>query len=179
MGRMIADAQLAATAEESGAQIAFMNPGGIRDEIAFDDETEGAVTYEQLHTVQPFNNILMTMTLTGEQIHELLEQQFRDGERDHILAVSHGFSYRWNPDAEIGERIEPDSIQLQGEPLDPDAQYRVTVNNFLADGGDGFTVLTEGTEVTGGMVDLEAFATYLEERSPAEPPQDERIHRVE
>lgn len=180
MGRVIADAQLEATKEESGAQIALMNPGGIRDALGYDPEEEGEpapVTYRDLHTIQPFANILITMTLSGQQIHDLLEQQWREDERDHVLAISSGFTYRWDPEAPVGERVDPASIQLDGEPIEMDEEYRVTVNNFMADGGDGFTILEEGTERVGGMVDLDALADYFRRHSPMDPPQERRIVR--
>ncbi len=181
MGRLIADAQLTATADEAGAQIAFMNPGGIRTHLSFtpDDAEEGMVTFNHLHTAQPFGNVLITMTLTGDQIHRLLEQQWEDPDRQHVLAVSEGFSYRYDLEAPPGERVDPASITLHGEVLDPEADYRVTVNNFMADGGDGFTVLTEGTDRTGGVVDLDALATYVEANSPLSPDEEPRFGPVE
>ena len=179
IGRLIADAQLAATDSEAGADVAFMNPGGIRAPLEYDEETGGAVTFEQLHTIQPFNNTLVTMTLTGEQIHKLLEQQWREDDRNHQLAVSAGFTYRWDPDADYGERVDFDSIKSFGEPLDKESEYRVTVNNFLADGGDGFTILKEGTDRTVGIVDLDALAEYVERYSPVRPPDQQRVKKVE
>ena len=181
IGRLIADAQLAATADESGAQIAFMNPGGIRAPLHYEDEAldeDGIVTYAHLHTVQPFGNVLITMTLTGAQIHQLLEQQWQDPNRPHVMAVSQGFTYEWDPNAPVGERVDPDSIRLRGETIDPEADYRVTVNNFMADGGDGFTVLTEGTDRVGGAVDVDALADFVERHSPIEPPRDRRARML-
>lgn len=182
MGRLIADAQLAATAEEAGAQIAFMNPGGIRAPIEFtapDDAATSPVTFMQLHAVQPFGNILTTMTLTGEQIHELLESQWRgDGQR-HVLGVSAGFSYVFDPEAPTGERVDPESITLNGEPLEEDEEYRVTVNNFMADGGDGFEILTKGTDRTVGPDDLTALIRYIEEHSPVSPVMEPRVFELQ
>ncbi len=175
IGRLIADAQLAATDEVSGAQIAFMNPGGVRDGLHFDEDSDGDVTYEALHTIQPFSNLLITMDLTGAQIHQMLEQQFNDGDRDHIMAVSSGFQYTYDPEGPYGDRVDADSLSLHGEPIDPEGTYRITVNNFLADGGDGFAVLNEGTNRVGGQIDLEALVDYVEANSPIEPPQDQRI----
>lgn len=96
-----------------------------------------------------------------------------------MLAVSSGFSYEWDPDAPVGNRVDFDSISLHGQPLDPEASYRVTVNNFLADGGDGFTVYEKGTDRTTGIVDLEALADYVEEHSPIDPPEDARAIQLE
>lgn len=181
MGRLIADAQLAATVDEAGAQIAFMNPGGIRAAIEFDEDEApvAPVTFLQLHTVQPFGNLLTTMTLRGEQIHQLLEGQWRESGQQHILAVSEGFQYAFDPEAPVGERVDPESITLNGEPLEMDEDYRVTVNNFLADGGDGFEILTEGTDRTAGIDDLDALIRYVEKNSPVTPVMEPRIQILE
>lgn len=195
MGRLIADAQLAATVTEAGAQIAFMNPGGIRAPLEFIgpdgavmdcDEAdcrghfppEAPVTFLQLHTVQPFGNLLVTMSLTGAQIHQLLESQWRESGQRHILAVSQGFSYIFDPEAPIGERVDPDSITLDNLPLQMHETYRVTVNNFLADGGDGFTILTEGVDRTAGIDDLDALVRYVQINSPLTPVMEHRIHEL-
>ena len=182
IGHLIADSQLAATADEAGAEIAFMNPGGIRDALNYEDDDldeAGIVTYAHLHTVQPFGNILTTMTLTGAQIHELLEQQWHDEARTHLLAVSTGFSYEWDPGAPRGERVDPSSIKLGGETIDPEGEYRITVNNFMADGGDGLTVLKEGTDRVGGMVDVDALADFIERHSPIDPSEETRAKQLD
>ncbi|TXD36458.1 bifunctional metallophosphatase/5'-nucleotidase [Lujinxingia vulgaris] len=175
LGKLIADAQLAATAgaDIGGAQVAFMNPGGIRSSL--EPNAEGNLTFADLHTCQPFGNTLVTMTLTGQQIHTLLEQQWINPDRTHMLGVSEGFSYTWNADAPTGERVDPTSMALNGEVIDLQANYRVTVNNFLSTGGDGFAVLTEGTERVVGPIDLDALVTYVEENSPLSAPEDERV----
>ena len=144
LGDIIADAQLAATsaAASGGAVIAFTNPGGIRIDIARKDE--GAVTYADLFASQPFRNQLVTLTLTGKQIKDMLEQQWLDPKRPRILQVSKGFAYAWDNSKPNGERILPERMSLNGAPIDPAANYRVTVNNFLSVGGDGFTVLKDG-----------------------------------
>ncbi len=145
LGDIIADAQLAATsaAASGGAVIAFTNPGGIRIDIARKDE--GAVTYADLFASQPFRNQLVTLTLTGKQIKDMLEQQWLDPKRPRILQVSKGFAYAWDNSKPNGERILPERMSLNGAPIDPAANYRVTVNNFLSVGGDGFTVLKDAT----------------------------------
>jgi 2',3'-cyclic-nucleotide 2'-phosphodiesterase (5'-nucleotidase family) len=179
---LIADAQLAATsaAADGGAQIAFMNPGGVRADLTVDQisggEQPGEVTYGEAFAVQPFGNLLVTMNLTGAQIDRLLEQQAiagRPGGRDVlILGVSEGFSFAYDPIAPVGQRIDPASIKLKGITLDPNASYRIVTNNFLADGGDSFTVFTEGTNRVGGGDDLAAFTDYLDENSPVAAPKD-------
>ncbi len=172
LGNLIADAQLAATQapDQGGAVVAFMNPGGIRAELS-----AGNVTYGQAFAVQPFGNNLVTMTLTGAQIKDLLEQQFDNPVvgQNRILQVSQGFAYRWSAAAPAGQRVQ--SITLNGQPLVPTQTYRVTVNSFLADGGDNFTVLRQGQDRRGGVVDLVALEAYFRSRSPLAPPRLGRI----
>ena len=141
LGDIIADAQLAATRAETsgGAVIAFTNPGGIRTDIP--KNAEGAVSYADVFASQPFRNQLVTLTLTGTQIKDMLEQQWLDPKRPRILQVSRGFNYTWDGARPYGERVLADRMSLNGRPIDPAASYRVTVNNFLAVGGDGFAVL--------------------------------------
>ena len=130
--------------------------------------------------MQPFGNSLVTMTLTGAEIDTLLEQQFDNPApgQSRILQVSDGFSYTWDAAAAVGNRIDPASITIDGLPLDLDQSYRVTVNSFLADGGDNFTVLRNGTDRLGGEVDLDALVTYFETSSPIPPGPQDRITRL-
>jgi 5'-nucleotidase len=167
-GNLIADAQLAATAPAGfgAAQIAFMNPGGVRDPgFIFDQPagTGGAITYGEAFTVQPFGNSLVTMTLTGAQIYELLKEQWCQS-APKVLLPSAGFHYAWSqsedPCAGDG-RVVTGSVTLNGAPVDLDQPYRVTVNSFLAEGGDGFPVLPQGTDRLGGAVDLDALEDYF------------------
>ena len=187
LGGVIADAQLAATrAPQFGAaQIAFMNPGGVRADLDFPasgTEGDGQVTYGEAFTVQPFGNSLVTMRLSGAQIKILLEQQFtgctNNQPFDRILQVSDGFTYAWDAGRPACERVLPGSILLNGQPVLPEGVYRVTVNSFLADGGDQFAVLREGTDRLGGALDLDALEVYLRERSPIAPPAPGRIQRL-
>jgi 5'-nucleotidase len=182
VGDVIADAQLAATSapETGGAVVAFMNPGGIRTDAGFVyasspvGEGDGVVTYGEAFAVQPFGNSLVTMTLTGTQIEALLEQQFRTT-GNTILQVSNGFTYGWSASAAIGDKVDPASIMINGTPIDLAASYRVTVNSFLADGGDGFSVLIGGTDRLGGPIDLDALVAYFGANSPVEPGPQDRI----
>jgi 5'-nucleotidase len=178
LGDVIADAQLAATAPAGlgDAVIAFMNPGGIRADLVYAGspvgEGDGNVTYNEAFTVQPFGNSLVTMSLTGAQIEALLEQQ---AVVNRILQVSQGFTYAYSASGAVGDRVDPASIQLNGVPLDPAASYRVTVNSFLADGGDGFTTLLAGTGRLGGAVDVDALEAYFVANSPVAPGPQNRI----
>ena len=178
LGDIIADAQLAATraTPNGGADIAFTNPGGVRTDIAWKEN--GAVTYADLFASQPFRNQLVTMTLTGKQIKDMLEQQWRDPKRPRILQVSKGFSYVWDGSKPDGERIIAERMSLNGQPVDPAASYRVTVNNFLSTGGDGFTVLTQGTAPQIGIYDIDALHAYFRANSPVGPTAVDRIVRI-
>lgn len=181
IGLMIADAQLAATRarDSGGAQVAFMNEGGIRDDFLYEpsgNERAGQVTYAELFSVHPFGNYLVTMSLTGAQIHALLEQQWVGQQELNVLMPSRGFSYAWSEDRPPGERVDPASIRLGGEPVQPQEIYRVTVNSFLADGGDGFAILRDGARRHNGMLDIDALEDYLQSRSPLDPPPLDRVH---
>jgi 5'-nucleotidase len=179
LGNVIADAQLAATDDEQGAVAAFMNPGGVRADLG-----AGEVTYEEAFTVQPFANNLVTLDLTGAQLNCLLEQQYQVG---RVLYASDSVRYQVDPagtpaaagaDPCTGTRVPDGSVLIGGAPVTADATHRVTVNNFLAGGGDGFSVLTGGTNSVTGAIDLDAFTAYLGANSPVPAPALDRITRV-
>jgi 5'-nucleotidase len=180
LGDVIADAQLAATqsAATGSAVIAFMNPGGIRTDLVYaasGTEGNGVVTYGEAFAVQPFSNNLVTLTLTGAQIRTALEQQFSAGVA-RILPVSAGFTYAytWDGATKTGT-IDAASIRLGGVPIDMAAAYRVTMNNFLAGGGDGFAVFKDGTDRLSGGFDLDALVDYLGKNDPTPPPPSNRV----
>jgi 5'-nucleotidase len=183
LGDVIADAQLYATSNTSygGTVIAFTNPGGIRANLTYEQvsggELPGEVTYGEAFGVQPFGNVLVTMTLNGTQIDALLEQQFDNPSpgRNRILQVSKGFSYTWNESAPTGEKVAISSIKVNGTSIDPNGFYRITVNGFLADGGDNFSVLKGGTDRIGGPLDADALVDYLGTFSPLAPGISSRI----
>ncbi|MPY65691.1 bifunctional metallophosphatase/5'-nucleotidase [Deinococcus sp. SDU3-2] len=179
LGDVIADSQLAATRapEKGGAVIAFMNPGGIRADLPVRPNPTRTVTYGDVFTVQPFGNTLTVVTLTGAQIKAVLEQQFDNPSPggNRILQVSQGFAYTWDNSKPKGSKVV--SMTLNGAAIDPAANYRVTINNFLADGGDNFTVFTQGTNRTGGDVDLDAFQNYLKANTVTPGPLN-RITRL-
>ena len=161
LGDRIADAQnYDAQQAGTGSQIAFMNSGGIRADLLVSStggEAIGEVTYGEMFAVQPFGNSLLTQTLTGAQLDAVLEQQFQGG--IGILQVSEGFTYDRSLSAAVGSRIS--NIRLNGTPIDPAAPYRVTVNSFLADGGDNYTIFRDGTNRVPGNVDTDAFENFL------------------
>jgi 5'-nucleotidase len=178
LGDIIADAQLAATRtdKDGGAVIALTNPGGIRTDIA--KREDGAVSYGDLFASQPFRNQLVTLTLTGAQIKDMLEQQWLDPKRPRILQISKGFGYTWDNAKPYGEHVIADSLSLNGARIEPSQTYRVTVNNYLSIGGDGFTVLKDGKAPLTGGYDADALEAYFKANSPLSPGQPDRIKRV-
>jgi len=166
-GRLIADSQLDATraAQNGGAQIALMNPGGIRSDLECRGTPPCAVTFGQVFTMQPFGNSLVVMTLTGAQLKSLLESQQKAGGDMTPLQPSEGFGYTWQSDAIVSDHVR--DMRLNGEPIAADRAYRVTVNSFMAEGGDGFITLLKGEARTGGGQDVEALLAYLKtDRAP-------------
>ncbi|CCD86096.1 putative 5'-nucleotidase [Bradyrhizobium sp. ORS 285] len=175
LGDVIADAQLAATSapDKGSAVIAMTNPGGIRTDLARRDD--GAVSFADVFASQPFRNQLVTVTLTGAEIKAALEQQWLDPARPRILQISHGFSYAFDAKQPAGARIDAATMTLNGKAVDPAASYRVTLNNYLALGGDGFTTFKSGREPIVGPYDDEALFAYLKANSPLAPPPRDRI----
>jgi 5'-nucleotidase len=186
LGDVIADGQLEATDDPGfgDAVVAFMNPGGIRADLTFTGsaagEGDGNVTYGEMFTVQPFGNSLVTMTLTGAQIDRLLEEQFAPCTlgTNRILQVSVGFAYPWSASGGTCDKVNPALITIDGVMVNPLSTYRVTVNSFLADGGDSFPILVSGTNRLGGAVDTDAFEAYFAANSPVAPGPMNRITRV-
>jgi 5'-nucleotidase len=183
LGDVIADAQFAYTTG-AGAQLALMNPGGIRAALSYSNspggEPAGDVTYGECFTVQPFNNLVVTQTFTGAQLKAVLEQQFagQAGQTvTRILQISDQLRYTYDTTRALGDRIT--SMQISGVPVDPAASYRVTTNDFLANGGDGFTTLTAGTDrVTAPGFDVDALVAYLGAGAPVPPGPANRITKA-
>ncbi len=180
LGQVIADAQLAATARDFGAQVALMNPGGIRTDLGTRPGDDLQVRYEDLFAVQPFYNNLVTMTLTGAQLQQVLEQQWQSQPTPagRVLQVSRGFGYSWDASKPPGQRIVPGSLRLNGAPVAPEASVRVTVNSFLAGGGDNFTLLRQGRDVRTGMMDVDAFEAHVKANPTLAPGTLDRITRL-
>lgn len=202
-GNLVADAQWEATsaADKGQAVAAFMNPGGLRGTdpvLAFSSgpggEGDGVVTYNEAFTFQPFGNSLVVMDLTGAQVKQLLEQQFvpsaaassackayNPQTTQRILQPSASVSYAWSAGRPDCDKVDGATLRIQGAPVDPARTYRITVNSFLATGGDGFAVLAQGTNRLGGDVDLDALVAYLGRHSspaaPLAPPAPGRITR--
>jgi len=169
LGNLIADAQLAATAGQ-GAQIAFMNPFGIRAPLV--PAADGTLTFGDIYLVQPFGNNLVTETLTGAQIKAALEQGFDEIGPEQVLTPSAGFAYRVDRARPVGSRIT--AMSLDGAAIDPAKSYRVTVNGFLALGGDGHTVFAAGLNAVQGPTDIDAFEAWFKGPAPRAVPAEPR-----
>lgn len=172
-GRLVADAQLAATraTESGGAQLALMNPGGLRADLACSGTPPCTVTFGDAFGMQPFGNSLVVMTLSGVELKALLEQQQPPGRASpSFLSPSAGLAYRWLAGAPPGQRVQ--DLTLHGQPVGPKQALRVTVNSFMADGGDGFLQLRAGRERLGGMQDVDALVAHLQTvRAPESAPR--------
>jgi len=179
LGDLIADAQLADPSVVTGGrkpEIAFMNPGGIRADLTYAyspyGEAPGDVTFEEAFTVQPFNNYLVSLDLTGAQVKQLLTEQWSGsnaGNRKKVLQVNKAFSYTYS-----GTTLG--AVTLDGKPLVDTQTYRIVTNNFLQGGGDNFPTMAKGTNVYYGGLDIDAFANYLEASSPYTPGPLTRIN---
>ncbi|BAU84893.1 5-nucleotidase [Streptomyces laurentii] len=177
LGDVIADAQLAglAPAGKGGAQVAFMNPGGIRADLvhkASGAEGDGVVTYGEAFAVQPFTNMMNVVDLSGADLVEALKQQVSGSNLNavKILQVSRGLTYTLDMTKSGADRVVTGSIKLNGEAIDPSKSYRVAMNEFLAGGGDGFAALAKGTNKLVGASDLDLFNEYLAANSSATAP---------
>jgi 5'-nucleotidase len=190
-GALVADAQLAATAAPAfgGAAIAFMNRGGVRTPgFTFrqrDREGDGNLSYGEAFTAQPFGNSLVTLTLTAQDIKDVLEQQFAGCRGQlptatRIMIPSAGFKYRWDGAKACDQRVHSVSltrdgrtetlVDADGKVLDPQREYRVTVNSFLASAGDGFSTFLGGKAPLGGALDIDALVDYMARFKAPKPP---------
>ncbi|QCJ69843.1 bifunctional metallophosphatase/5'-nucleotidase [Providencia heimbachae] len=174
LGKIIADGQLyaASSKEAGGAQIAFMNSGGIRADLK-----AGELTYGDIFTVQPFSNVVVTQSLTGAQIKQALEQQW-DRARPQIMPVSKGFYYEWDDNRAVGDKVIPGSMKFNGKPVDMNKSYRVAANEFLATGGSRFSAFKQGKDRVYSLPDNEALMEYFKDNSPVSVPTDVRIKKV-
>lgn len=173
IGNAVADAylQVAQSTARGGADLALMNWGGLRSDLVHsgeDDSTTTPVTYADVFKTLPFGNVIVVRTLTGEQIADILEQQFEAAAPSSwkVLQVSHNFAYSWSAVRPAGSRVDRASIRLNGQPLDPAARYRVAMPDFLWDGGDGFTKARAGTDPVSLGSDDQTFMDYLRDHSP-------------
>lgn len=174
LGNLLADAHLHGT-REAGAEIAMMNNSGIRADL--EPAADGTVTFGDIYRVQPFGNTLVTKSFTGAQLLRLLEQQFDKQGFVQTFSVSEGFAFSYDMRRPVGERVI--SASLNGEPIDPARSYRVSMNSFLASGGDSFTVFEEGTDTVTGALDLEAVERYLGAQRIRILPATGRVTRID
>ncbi|MDI4633373.1 bifunctional metallophosphatase/5'-nucleotidase [Pelomonas sp. V22] len=181
MGQLIADAYLDATAasEHGGAQLALVNQTGVRRSLSF--RGDGAISFGDVYAAQPFKNELVTLSLTGEELRQVLEQQWRPpSQRNSPLPVSQGFSYSWDGSRPLGQRVLVETMRLNGKPIDLNAVYRVTTNDYLSTGGDGFTSFAVGKSAQIGKSDLDALVEYMEKQSgPMRAPAMNRVKRLD
>jgi len=181
LGNLVAEALLDTLSDEAygGAQIGVVNPGGLRAELF-----AGDITFAEANAVLPFLNNLWTTTLTGEQVKEMLEQQWQTDDAGHVpsrpylqLGLSENVSYTFDPDAAQGEHIT--GIWVDGEPVDPAAEYRIGSFSFLLQGGDNFRVFRDGTDTRDtGLLDRDAWIAYVTANSPLEPDFGRRAVQV-
>ena len=181
LGNLIADSQLEGARTGGNAQIALMNPGGVRTSLIYAGspagEGDGVVTYGEAFAVQPFNNLLQVVTLTGAQLKTAMEQQFTGGPNGQpftkILQPSANFHYTYTRSAPWGSKVT--DLTIDGVPVTDAQSIRVAINNFLVGGGDSFAVFKEGTDVWSGPLDIDAFTAHLGKNNPIAPPATNRI----
>lgn len=167
LGNVLADALCEAT----GADMAFVNLGAIREGLP-----AGTLTYGDIVDVLPNRGGVVSMDLTGEQIVRLIEDQWRGRATPKILQISDGLSYRWDPSAR-GLWIR-DSVKLHGQALNLDGIYRVATTEHLGKGAAEHRVFLEGTRRVLGMLDIEALERHLPKLSKRSRPSLGRIARV-
>jgi 5'-nucleotidase len=184
IGDIIADARVAAAnVPPPTPSIGIINGGGIRSSLSFNStavpKAAGDVTFGETYNVQPFSDLLYTETLTGQQVITLLDEQWIGKKEVELLGISRNLAYTWDASKPDGvSKLVPDSVKFDGKPLDLTASYRVTVDAFMVDGGDGYVVLRQGTQKTAGPMDLSALDAYITAHSPLAPPQSNRIIRL-
>jgi len=167
LGDLVADGQRAAM----DADIAFVTTGSLREDIE-----KGNVTWGDLYAVQPFSSSVLSMTLTGAEVEEALERQWEEPLPPHNLAVS-GLSYTYDGEKPAGEKVV--AVLVNGTPLDPAANYTAAMVDYLAGGGDDYTVFQNGTDIVYGPVDVDALVSYMGALpAPVEPPEQTRIAKV-
>lgn len=177
LGDVVADAFLEAGRNASGgnAEIAIWNPGGIRADLTMAPGANPTpVTYAQVFSVMPFGNELIVKSISGKVLVQMLEEQF-GADRRRIMQVSTGFAYSYDPSKPGGQRINRDSIRINGAPLDLNRTYRLATSNFLWDSGDGLTALSAGTDPLLVGVDHDLLADYFSRHSPVKPGSRNRI----
>jgi 5'-nucleotidase len=177
LGNLIADAQWASTAaaERGRSDFALMNPGGVRADILI-QQGGGTINFGQLFKVQPFGNTLVVKRMTGQQVKDLLEHQFENPDRPKVLFPSESLRYEVDRRQPKGQRVL--NIQIGQKPLDLARAYNVTMNSFLASGGDGFWHFNQAPTLSGGELDVDALSDYVQKRPGIKPAPTDRIRML-
>jgi len=177
LGNLIADAQWSSTAsaERGRSDFALMNPGGVRADILI-QQGGGTVNFGQLFKVQPFGNTLVVKRMTGQQVKDLLEHQFENPDRPKVLFPSESLRYEVDRRQPKGQRVL--NIQIGQKPLDLARAYNVTMNSFLASGGDGFWHFNQAPTLSGGELDVDALSDYVQKRPGIKPAPTDRIRML-
>ncbi|WP_295823771.1 ExeM/NucH family extracellular endonuclease [uncultured Microbacterium sp.] len=173
LGGLVADALLDSLddSDRGGAEVSFVNAGGLRDELLYD--ANGEITLAEANAVLPFLNNLWTTTLTGDQVRQVLEQQWGDFAKrtdnaNLSLGVSENLRYTYDATLPAGQRIT--GVWIDGVPVDPAKGYRVGSFNFLLGGGDSFSVFAKGTDTRdSGLIDRDAWIDYLKKNPGLTP----------
>ncbi len=174
LGNLIADAQWHSTAGENRGKsdFALMNPGGVRADLVI-QPGGGTVNFGQLFKIQPFGNTLVVKRMTGQQIKDLLEHQYANLERPRVLFPSQNLNYAVDLKRPLGERIQ--MMKLKNSPIELHQHYHVTMNSFLASGGDGFFQFKNAPTTAGGELDIDALIQYLQANPGLKEPATNRI----
>jgi 5'-nucleotidase len=177
LGNLIADAQWSSTAsaERGRSDFALMNPGGVRADILI-QQGGGTVNFGQLFKVQPFGNTLVVKRMTGQQVKDLLEHQFENPDRPKVLFPSESLRYDVDRRQPKGQRVL--NIQIGQKPIDLARAYNVTMNSFLASGGDGFWHFNQAPTLSGGELDVDALSDYVQKRPGLKPAPTDRIRML-
>jgi 5'-nucleotidase len=184
IGDVIADARVAAAnVPPQTPSIGLVNGGGVRSFLGYNASSvktsPGDVTFGEAYNVEPFGNLLYTETLSGQQLITLLDEQWIGKKDVELMGTSRNFTYTWDASKPDGaSKLVPGTVKVDGKPVDPAAPYRVTVDDFMAGGGDGYTILRQGTQKTAGPIDLTALDAYIAANSPLTPPSKTRITRL-
>jgi 5'-nucleotidase len=166
LGNLVADAQRAAL----HADLAMTTPAWVRGDLDV-----GPITYGELFAIQPFNNRLMLVELTGRQLLEVLNQQWDVTSYSRVLQLS-GASFRYDPTRAKGDFVV--DVRVGGKPVVLDKVYRAAINAFLAEGGEGFSALASAPRTPSAVMDLQALADYIKKRKTIAPVLDGRVTRV-
>ena len=181
MGNLVADAQR----EAGGGDAAFIRPGQVRAGLA-----AGEVSYARAFMTQPFGTSLVSMTLTGAQLLDLLKEQWCGRSKTEVharlggreLHVERHDGARDQEHAVRDARPNPvTGLEIGGDPVEPEREYRITVNSGMANRDDHYPTLTRGTNRAGGPEDTKALEDHLEpsvDGTPLTPPDRERLERV-